>query len=93
MKISGMIVFLLAAFSCLSNAVNSAYSENSVTYDSLPVVEKVCLHIDRDYYFPGDDIWFKAYLIEASDRQLSGFSRTCMSNLFPLLQKSLIVAL
>ena len=69
-----MIVFLLAAFSCLSNAVNSAYSENSVTYDSLPVVEKVCLHIDRDYYFPGDDIWFKAYLIEASDRQLSGFS-------------------
>ena len=39
--------------------------------DSLNIVEKVYLHIDRDSYYPGDDIWFKAYLIDASDRLLS----------------------
>jgi hypothetical protein len=43
--------------------------------DSLQVIEKVYLHIDRDYYYPGDDIWFKAYLINAADRSLSDQSR------------------
>ena len=42
--------------------------------DSLNIVEKVYLHIDRDSYYPGDDIWFKAYLIDASDRLLSSHS-------------------
>jgi hypothetical protein len=42
--------------------------------DSLNIVEKVYLHIDRDSYYPGDDIWFKAYLVDASDRLLSGHS-------------------
>jgi len=42
--------------------------------DSLEIVEKVYLHIDRDCYYAGDDIWFKAYLIDASDRVLSNHS-------------------
>src|SRR5664280_78959 len=42
--------------------------------DSLNIVEKVYLHIDRDSYYPGDDIWFKAYLIDASERLLSSNS-------------------
>jgi hypothetical protein len=42
--------------------------------DSLKIVEKVFLHIDRDCYYPGDDIWFKAYLIDASYRLLSNHS-------------------
>jgi hypothetical protein len=42
--------------------------------DSLNIVEKVYLHIDRDSYYPGDDIWFKAYLVDASDRLLSNHS-------------------
>jgi len=37
-------------------------------YDSLKVIEKVYLHVDRDSYFAGEDIWFKAYLIDALDR-------------------------
>ena len=32
------------------------------------MIEKVYLHTDRTYYFAGDDIWFKAYLIDALDR-------------------------
>jgi hypothetical protein len=37
-------------------------------------IEKVWLHVDRDRYNPGDDIWFKAYLIDASDRLLTSHS-------------------
>jgi hypothetical protein len=44
------------------------------SYDSLRVIEKVYLHTDRHTYYPGDDIWFKAYLIDASDRLLSDHS-------------------
>ena len=38
------------------------------------IIEKVYLHVDRTYYYPGDDIWFKAYLIGASDRLLTNNS-------------------
>jgi len=39
--------------------------------DSIQLIEKVYLHIDRDSYYPGDDIWFKAYMVDASDWLLS----------------------
>jgi uncharacterized protein (DUF433 family) len=42
--------------------------------DSAKTVEKVYLHVDRDSYYPGDDIWFKAYLIDASARLLTANS-------------------
>lgn len=29
--------------------------------------EKVYLHLDRSYYAPGEDIWFKAYLVNAQN--------------------------
>jgi hypothetical protein len=41
------------------------------TTDSVRIEEKAYLHVDRNSYYPGDDIWFKAYLIDASDRRLS----------------------
>ena len=42
--------------------------------DSVKIIEKVYIHTDRDSYFPGDDIWFKAYLIDALDRLLTDHS-------------------
>jgi hypothetical protein len=53
------------------NSVNSQYTFD---YDSLNVIEKVYLHVDRDSYFGGDNIWFKAYLIDALDRLLTDHS-------------------
>jgi uncharacterized protein YfaS (alpha-2-macroglobulin family) len=50
--------------------VISAQSAN----DSLSLIEKVYVHTDRTYYFPGEDIWFKAYLIDAFDHLLSNHS-------------------
>lgn len=38
--------------------------------DSLKIIEKVYLHTDRTTYYPGDDLWFKAYLIDAQERLL-----------------------
>jgi hypothetical protein len=39
--------------------------------DTLKIIEKVYLHTDRNYYYSGEDIWFKAYLIDASDNLLT----------------------
>lgn len=54
-------------------SISNPYPSSSI--DSLQIIEKVYLHTDRDYYYPGDDIWFKAYLINAADRSLSDQSR------------------
>ncbi|MBK7627299.1 MAG: TonB-dependent receptor plug domain-containing protein [Bacteroidales bacterium] len=42
--------------------------------DSVILIEKVYLHIDRENYLAGDDIWFKAYLIDALDHLLTDHS-------------------
>jgi hypothetical protein len=49
--------------------------EGAASVDSLKIIEKVYLHTDRTYYYPGNDIWFKAYLINAFDRSLADLSR------------------
>lgn len=60
------IIFILAV---LQTIISS--SQNPITFDSLKIIEKVYLHVDRFFYNPGDNIWFKAYLIDASNRLLS----------------------
>ncbi len=74
MKIFSIFVLVLSALnsphSCLAG-INPQYTPPD---DSLRIIEKVYLHVDRDSYYPGDDIWFKAYLIDASDKVLSGHS-------------------
>jgi len=52
----------------------SAHSQYNSAYDSVKVIEKVYLHVDRDSYFAGDEIWFKAYLIDALDHLLTDHS-------------------
>ena len=59
----------------LFNALSFGSSFHSPSDDSLKIIEKVYLHTDRITYYPGDDIWFKAYLIDASERLLSNYSR------------------
>jgi hypothetical protein len=40
--------------------------------------EKVYLHTDRSYYAAGEDMWFKAYLVNAQ----SNYSTTSSNNLY-----------
>jgi len=53
---------------------NKTYKLGQTSKDSSVLIEKVYLHTDRTYYFPGDDIWYKAYLIDAADRLHSDHS-------------------
>jgi uncharacterized protein YfaS (alpha-2-macroglobulin family) len=62
---------LLTLFSLVSRVQAQTTSIN----DSLKVMEKVYLHVDRDSYFAGEDIWFKAYLIDALDHLLTNHSQ------------------
>jgi hypothetical protein len=63
--------FILTLFLNLQVNANSIIFQFPSVADSAKVIEKVYLHTDRDSYYPGDDIWFKAYLIDASSRLLS----------------------
>jgi hypothetical protein len=65
-------VFILV-FNQLS-AVESKFIYYPFEDDTLKVKEKVYLHIDRENYLAGDDIWFKAYLIDALDHLLTNHS-------------------
>jgi len=44
--------------------------------------EKVYLHLDRPYYSAGDDIWIKAYLVDALTINCPITAITSMWNLF-----------
>jgi len=62
----------------------------NVNIDSLRIIEKVYIQTDRNYYYPGDDIWFKAYLIDASERLLSNHSNNLHVDLISPFSKIII---
>jgi hypothetical protein len=65
-KLKLLIGVLILIFNQLS-AIGGTFIHHPSEDDSLKLIEKVYLHIDRDSYYPGDDILFKAYLIDALD--------------------------
>jgi len=38
--------------------------------------EKIHLHTDRDFYVPGEQIWFKAYVVDALTHQYRKYNLT-----------------
>jgi|WetSurMetagenome_2_1015567.scaffolds.fasta_scaffold04530_8 hypothetical protein len=67
-------VLVVSLFCVQASPCRSIQTEYPSVDDSVKVIEKVYLHTDRDSYFAGDDIWFKAYLIDALDRTLTEHS-------------------
>jgi hypothetical protein len=52
-----------------------AFRVNAQVAVSIPLFyEKVYLHTDRDLYLQGDDIWFKAYLVNAQNNKPVNYS-------------------
>ncbi len=72
-KFSFLVGVLILLFNQLSVS-RGKYIQNLHEDDSVNIVEKVYLHIDRDTYYPGEDVWFKAYLIDALDHLLTDHS-------------------
>lgn len=54
----------------------SRLADSLALYQSKFLREKVYLHIDRSYFQPGDDIWFKGYVVNSLDNRLSVLSKT-----------------
>ena len=67
-------VIVLTAFINTSSFSKNIIQQSPHDADSLKIIEKVYLHIDRENYLAGDDIWFKAYLIDALDHLLTDHS-------------------
>ena len=57
---------MLVWANCLLFPLSDIFSQGLTENDSIGIVEKVYLHVDRDAYYPGDDIWFSAYLIDGT---------------------------
>ena len=84
-KIMFLIVSLLVygtfLYSQTSNSIPSVYIGKDSVLDhfknqlKIYPQEKIHLHLDRDYYVPGERIWFKAYLANAMTHQPSFLSR------------------
>ncbi|GEM_PF-2644961 len=79
-----ILVFLLLTSSKISTDDKdflTTLSSSIQLYQSKFLKEKVYLHIDRSYYQPGDDLWFKGYTVNSLNNKLSVLSKTLFVNL------------
>lgn len=63
---------LLSIFLIVLSA--KVFSQTPNTAKQKLFFEKVYLHLDREYFYAGEDIWFKAYLLNAQGQQLMATS-------------------
>src|SRR6185312_15600845 len=71
------IVLLFFGFSAYAQTDSLIISRNInalQNYASDHPIEKVHLHLDRQLYFPGDTVWFNAYVVLGGDHRLSALS-------------------
>jgi hypothetical protein len=70
-----LVIMALAALAYRADddPFNSLIKKFEAYYEKYPQ-EKVHLHLDKPYYAIGDDIWFKAYVVNAQTSKLSSIS-------------------
>lgn len=61
---------LLIALFIFCNLLVFGSENDSTKTKGVILYEKVYLHVDRDLYSPGDDIWFKSYLVSGINNKL-----------------------
>jgi hypothetical protein len=84
------IAFLCAVLFCSYCIAQQNAQAVPFLQDTSVIIEKVYLQTDRDYYSQGDNIWFKAWLVEDPDLYLSSNSMNLHVEL--ISDKSEIVA-
>lgn len=65
MKFTGLFFLLFQILAVQVRSSVDVFPELQLINDSLKYKEKVYLHLDKSYYNVGEDIWFKAYLVNA----------------------------
>ena len=63
-----------SAFAQNNSVVIARNIKTLENYTEANPLEKVHLHLDRQLYFPGDTIWFKAYVVAGTRHKPSGLS-------------------
>ena len=67
-------VFLL----CVLRAADAQNIDSLLgVYRQADPQEKVYVHFDKDYYNPGETIWFKAYIFDGLERACGGKKFLC----------------
>ena len=75
-----LFMTLFLSFPVNSTELNNASYKDLITsqfikYHRNTVEEKVYLHTDKPYYSAGENIWFRAYLVNASDNKQTAYSK------------------
>lgn len=70
-----VFILLVAAFQAPPDDLLQRIYDQLARYTAEQPYEKVYLHLDKEYYAAGDDIWFRAYLVEGMNHLPSPISR------------------
>lgn len=62
--------YLLILFLFIVIKNSFGFQQDSISSKNLVLYEKVYLHVDRDFYSPGDSVWFKSYLVNGQNNEL-----------------------
>ena len=76
---------------CPDDNINIIDLGQNILADSLKIIEKLYLQSDRNWYFPGEDLWFSAYLVSAEDNILTGHSNNLHADLISPSEVRIIV--
>ncbi|WP_295770164.1 MG2 domain-containing protein [uncultured Mucilaginibacter sp.] len=75
-----LILVVVCAFLCIT--ILPAHAQTAPAQKPIKLFfEKVYLHTDRQVYTQGDDVWFKAYLVNAQDNHLISTSKSLYTEL------------
>ncbi len=64
------LILLILIFQTGIQNIIFASEKDTINSSASILYEKVYLHIDRELYAPGDDVWFKSYLVSGINNQL-----------------------
>lgn len=64
------LILVFTVIFTFQNFVFSQVIPELMIQDDTILYEKLYLHIDREVYSPGDDVWFKAYLVSGIEHKL-----------------------
>lgn len=75
---------ILAVLMILCKASGQDSAKIADQQDTTAVYEKLYLHVDREYYAPGDTLWFKSYLVSGLTNKLEpGFKNVYVQLISP----------